>query len=267
MLDAGLIKIGNLRRVPFDLRGMDCRSAREAISAALDGELEVAEIRLLDRHLEGCPDCRRWREDAYALTRRTRLAVVTNAPAPDPGLVAAAQVARYANAKPPSGWLVRIGLVLLALGQIAITVPALVFGTDHDAPMHVAHEMGSFDLAIAVGFLVAAWRPRHARGMRALVGAAAVLLLITAVIDLIAGRTTLLDEAPHLLTISGWLLLELLVRLTPDLQQRPGLALSGRPTRAAVPRTTTETQLEGVRVVNTDSEQGHERSARHASRG
>ena len=53
------------------------------------------------------------------------------------------------------------------------------------------------DLAIAVGFLVAAWRPRHARGMRALVGAAAVLLLITAVIDLIAGRTTLVDEAPH----------------------------------------------------------------------
>jgi predicted anti-sigma-YlaC factor YlaD len=241
---------------------MDCGSAREAISAALDGELEVAEIRLLDRHLGDCPDCRRWREDAYALTRRTRLAVVTDAPAPDPGLVAAAQAARSAHARPRSPWLVRIGLVLLALGQVAVTVPALVFGTDHDAPMHVAHEMGSFDLAIAVGFLVAAWRPRHARGMRALVGAAAVLLLITAVIDLAAGRTTLLDEAPHLLTIGGWLLLEALVRFTPDRQRRPGLAISGRPTRGAVPQAASDRPADRSRIADPASEQPDEPAAR-----
>jgi predicted anti-sigma-YlaC factor YlaD len=244
---------------------MDCESAREAMSAALDGELGATETDRLDRHLQRCTECRRWREDAYALTRRTRLAVVTEAPAPDPGLVVAAQVARHADARPRSAWLVRIGLMLLALGQIAVTVPVLVFGTDHDAPMHVAHEMGSFDLAVAVGFLVAAWRPRHARGMRALVGAAAVLLLITAVIDLAAGRTTLLDEAPHLLTIAGWLLLELLVRLTPDRHQRAGLAVSGRPTRGSVPRATSDTATDGVRRIDTASEQPYQQTARHAS--
>jgi predicted anti-sigma-YlaC factor YlaD len=219
---------------------MDCRSAHDAISAALDGELATSEARLLERHLGGCPGCRRWREDAYELTRRTRLSVVTNAPAPDPGLVAAATAARYERRRSRPPWLARVGLVVLALGQIAITIPALVFGTDHDAPIHVAHEMGSFDLAIAAGFLVAAWRPQRAKGMRTLVGVAAVLLLITAVIDLAAGRTTLLDEAPHLLTIAGWLLLEVLSRRTPEEREYPGLAVAGRPTRATALRSAVE---------------------------
>ena len=215
---------------------MDCESAHEAISAALDGELDASDARLLDRHLQRCPECRRWREQAYALTRRMRVRVVTDAPAPDPGLVAAAAAARYERRRPRAVRLARIALVLLAFGQIAITIPALVFGADHDAPIHIAHEMGSFDLAIAAGFLVAAWRPQRARGMRALVGVAALLLLTTAVIDLAAGRTTPLDEAPHLLTIAGWLLLELLARRAADDRERPGLAVSGRPTRGPVLR-------------------------------
>jgi predicted anti-sigma-YlaC factor YlaD len=217
-----------------DLRGMDCESAREAISASLDGELGAEEARFLEGHLRVCAECRRWREDAYELTRRVRLSVVTDAPAPDPGLGAAATAARYERPQPRAVLLARVGLVLLALGQIAITIPALVFGTDHDAPIHVAHEMGSFDLAIAVGFLVAAWRPQRAKGMHVLVGVAAVLLFVTALIDLAAGRTTPLDEAPHLLTVAGWLLLELLARREPEERQLRGLAITGRPTRAAV---------------------------------
>jgi predicted anti-sigma-YlaC factor YlaD len=223
---------------------MDCESAHEAISAALDGELGAEEARLLDRHLHRCSDCRHWRETAYELTRRVRLSAVTDAPAPDPGLAAAATAARYEQAGPREVWLARVGLVLLAMGQIVITIPALIFGTDHDAPIHVAHEMGSFDLAIAAGFLVAAWNPRRAKGMRALVGVAAVLLFVTAVIDLAAARTTLLDEAPHLLTIAGWLLLEVLARRAPEERELRGLTVSGRPTRAAVLHATSEPDRE-----------------------
>jgi predicted anti-sigma-YlaC factor YlaD len=250
---------------PGDLRGMDCGSAREAISAALDGELQTSEARQLDGHLQRCPGCRRWREDAYEMTRRMRLSVVTDAPAPDPGLVAAATAARYERrgSRPP--WLARAGLVALALGQIAITVPALVFGTDHDAPIHVAHEMGSFDLAIAAGFLVAAWRPQRAKGMRTLVGVAALLLLVTAVIDLAAGRTTWLDEAPHLLTIAGWLLLEVLCRRAPDEREYPGLAVAGRPTRAAALRPTADPDLHGAAVEEILEPPG--RIARRAAHG
>jgi hypothetical protein len=60
------------------------------------------------------------------------------------------------------------------------------------------------------------------------------------VIDLAAGRTTLTDEAPHLLTIAGWLLLEVLVRRAPNERELGGLAVSGRPTRAAVLRAASE---------------------------
>jgi predicted anti-sigma-YlaC factor YlaD len=250
---------------PGDLRGMDCRSAREAISASLDGELEAAEAALLDRHLQRCPACRAWREDAHGLTRRIRLSVVTDAPAPDPGLAASATAARYVRDRRRAPWPARVGLVLLALGQIAITIPALVFGTDHDAPIHVAHEMGSFDLAIAAGFLVAAWRPQRAKGMRVLVGVAAVLLLVTAVIDLAAGRTTLLDEAPHLLTIAGWLLLELLSRRVPDQREHPGLGVSGRPTRSPAPDATVDADLQSDSDADTADHPA--RIARRAARG
>ena len=83
----------------------------------------------------------------------------------------------------------------------------LLFGQDHAAPVHVAHEMVFVDVAVAIGFLVAARRPARAMGMLSLVGIAAGLLVVTAVVDLMAGRTSLSDEAPHLLVVAGWLLL------------------------------------------------------------
>ena len=111
---------------------------------------------------------------------------------------------------------VRIGLLLAALAQAVVSFPVLVLGSDRDAPLHVAHEMGSFDLALAAGFLVAAWRPVRAQGMRALVGVAVLLLLLTAAIDLIAGRTTLSDELPHVIPLLGWALLVRTSMLLPD---------------------------------------------------
>jgi len=105
--------------------------------------------------------------------------------------------------------------VAVAAAQLAITVPYLLFGHDHSAPAHIAHEMGSFDAALAVGFGVAAWRPERALGMRALVGAASALLVLTAVIDLAGGRTSPWEEAPHLLAVGGWLLIRYLARVTP----------------------------------------------------
>ncbi|HEY5014390.1 MAG TPA: hypothetical protein VIK61_17030, partial [Acidimicrobiia bacterium] len=93
--------------------------------------------------------------------------------------------------------------------------PVLLYGRDHTAPVHVAHETGAFAMALAVGFVVAAWRPDRARGMQALVGAAVALLVVTAALDLLHGRTDMGDEAPHLLAIAGWLLLVRVAVATP----------------------------------------------------
>ena len=130
--------------------------------------------------------------------------------------------------------LTRGALALVAVGQLVVTIPPLLFGTDHNAPMHVAHELGAFDMALAVGFLVAVFRPSRAQGMRTLVGCAALLLVATAVIDLLAGRTTPSDEFPHLLAVAGWLLLWRISELVPPNADEPPFSLLA-PVRSATP--------------------------------
>lgn len=52
---------------------MTCDQAREGLSALLDGEDPGVAPDLLDQHLQGCADCRAWREAAVHVTRRARL--------------------------------------------------------------------------------------------------------------------------------------------------------------------------------------------------
>ena len=195
---------------------MDCTIAQEALSALLDGEDPGGEPGGLEDHLAGCHACRAWRDGAHVITRRARLAVARPAPAPSPALLA--EIAR--ERRWPRGLSAlakaRLALVAVALVQIAVTVPQLILGSDHEAPIHVAHEMGSFDLALAIGFLVAAWQPARARGMHVLVGAAALLLVGTALIDLMAGATSPADETPHLVAVAGWMLMYRIAKLAPQ---------------------------------------------------
>ena len=101
----------------------------------------------------------------------------------------------------------RGGLVAVALAQLAITVPLLILGHDHDAGAHAAHELGSFDLALAIAFAVGAIRPALSAGLAWPCGAAATGLVITAVADLIGGQTIGADEAQHLIAVAGAALL------------------------------------------------------------
>ncbi|HLH99527.1 MAG TPA: zf-HC2 domain-containing protein [Acidimicrobiales bacterium] len=205
---------------------MNCDEARELVSAWLDGEAGRAELPALDEHLSGCGACRRWEEAAHALTRRVRLQPARPAPPPPAGLVEAlgapGRGGRWLRLRRMRGTAApRAGLVAVALVQLALAVPALVLGHDRSAPIHVAHEMGSFDVAVGIGLLLAARRPGRAMGMSGLVAVAALLLVVTAAIDLASGRTTVLDEAPHLLVVAGWLLLRRLAMVAPPTWERP----------------------------------------------
>jgi hypothetical protein len=62
--------------------------------------------------------------------------------------------------------------------------------------------------------------------MHALVGAVAILLVVTSTIDLLHGRTDLGEEAPHLIAIAGWLLLVYLAVATPSTTLDPGRSLT-----------------------------------------
>jgi hypothetical protein len=101
----------------------------------------------------------------------------------------------------------RAGLIAVALAQLAVTVPLLILGHDHDAGTHAAHELGSFDLALAIAFAVGAIRPALSAGLAWPCGIAAAGLMGTAVIDLIGGQTFGADEAQHLIAVAGAALL------------------------------------------------------------
>jgi predicted anti-sigma-YlaC factor YlaD len=194
---------------------MDCTTAREAISAILDGEDPGTSQTAVDAHLAHCAACREWRDAAHEVTRRARLHLESQIQARAGEVLTALQSRTRVRRRRVTMTLARLVLVAVAAAQLALTVPWLLFGHDHSAPEHVAHEMGSFGAALAAGFLVAAWRPRRALGMRTLVGVAAALLVVTAVADLAAGRTSLGDEAPHLVAVAGWLIICYLASVTP----------------------------------------------------
>lgn len=209
---------------------MDCDSAREAISALMDGEDPGLTADVLEEHLAGCAACRGWRQRAHAVTRRVRLGGHALDHDLTPAVLSAVPVA-------PAGLGRRLaqrgGLVAAALAQLAITVPLLILGHDHDAGAHAAHELGSFDLALAIAFVVGAVRPALSAGLAWPCGVAAAGLASTAVADLIAGQAIGADEAQHLIAVAGALLLFWQARTAQAGEPaaaavRPGPGLAGR---------------------------------------
>ena len=187
---------------------MDCRACREAISARLDGH--DTDDPTVDAHLAGCLECQAWRADAVALAHRVDLHTAQSVPDRSSAILAAladASAADEASARAEALLPWRIGLAALGTVQLLLAAPVLLFGTEPGAGIHAAREMGSFDVALAVGFLVAAWRPARAWGMVPLVAALALCLAGTSVIDVAEGRATLTGETLHLTHVVGLVML------------------------------------------------------------
>ena len=183
---------------------MECDRTREAISARIDGEDPGVPADMVEAHLAVCAACRSWQQRAHAVTRRARL----GGPFLDHDLtprVLAAVPSGPARRRP--GLAMRAGLLAVALAQLAIAVPLLVLGHDHDAGTHAAHELGSFDLALAIAFAVGAIRPKLSAGLAWPCAIAAGGLVTTAIIDLIGGQAIGADEAQHLIAVAGAVLL------------------------------------------------------------
>ncbi len=155
--------------------------------------------------------CRDWQQRAHVLTRRARL----GGPFLDRDLTG-----RVLAAIPPAPARRRLRLALrgallaAALGQLAVTVPLLILGHDHDAGAHAAHELGSFDLALAIAFAVGAIRPALSAGLAWTCAIAAAGLAGTAIADLIGGQAIGADEAQHLIAVAGAVLLIWQARIT-----------------------------------------------------
>jgi predicted anti-sigma-YlaC factor YlaD len=190
---------------------MNCTRIRYAISARLDGEDPGLSPGDVDAHVESCVGCRQFAASAARLHRSARLA-----PAPDVPDLTPAILARIAPAadrgEPENSLALRWILVALALVQIGVALPALVLGSDAGAAVHTARHIGSFDMAIAVGFLFAAWRPSRIPGLLPVVAALVACLVASSLLDVLAGNTQALGEAQHATDFAGLAVLWLLTR-------------------------------------------------------
>jgi len=189
---------------------------RHAISARLDGEDPGLDEAPVYAHLATCAECRAFAHDAEELHRAVRLAPAPSMPDLTPAILAAigAETTRSApgavaglhavdghDSDADQAW--RWILVGIAVIQIAIAIPALLFGSDAGLPVHTARHIGSFDMALGVGFLFAAWKPSRIPGLLPFAVALVVCLMGSSLLDIAAGNTAALGEGQHVLDVVG----------------------------------------------------------------
>jgi predicted anti-sigma-YlaC factor YlaD len=203
---------------------MTCMQIHQAISARLDGEEPGVDEAVLYAHLAGCADCRAFAHEAEGVHRRVRLAPAPAIPDLTPSILTAIGEEEHRAEEDPRAGDAQVALrwLLLAIGvaQIAIAVPALVFGADAGVPVHAARHIGSFDVAIGVGFLYAAWKPSRIPGLLPIVAALVACLVVSSFLDVASGVTGALGEGQHVLDLAGLVVVWLLSRPLP---RRPQL--------------------------------------------
>ena len=203
----GGLPVGNHDGGSIDYPGMSCPEFRDALSAHLDGEQTGMDDTTLDAHLATCPSCADFAQRATTLHRSMRLRAADEVP----DLVGAV-LARVETPKRSRPEWARYALFAVALSQLLLALPALVLGDSLGASVHIARELGSWDVALAVGLLYAAWRPDRASGLLPFAAALAATMALTALLDVVSGRESALAESHHLLEVVGLVLLAVLAR-------------------------------------------------------
>ena len=185
-----------------------CPTVREALSARLDGEPLGMPAQALDQHLAACAACAEWDRAAAVVTRRARLAeapqvpdltaaILTALPRELPGAALAARSRLMDTA-------VRLLLLAVAVAQAGLAWPALTSGAAAmSAPVHVAHETGAWNLAVAAAFLAVSIAPRLAVGGLPFLATFAGLLVPVTLADLAAGHVHADRAVAHLLLLAG----------------------------------------------------------------
>jgi predicted anti-sigma-YlaC factor YlaD len=199
-----------VRRDPSD---RPCGDVREAISAALDGEeAPLAAARVRD-HLDGCAACTRYADAVPSIARSTRVGEARQVPdLTAPILVAVTEQGVLDGRRRVQH--LRLLVALAGLVQLALAVPTLAGVTV--APLHLGRDLGSLQLALAVGLLVAAWQPRRAAGVLPIATVVAGAAIVTGVVDVVTGVATVVAELTHLAEVVGVLALWLLTRTSHE---------------------------------------------------
>jgi predicted anti-sigma-YlaC factor YlaD len=203
-----------------------CDQYREALSAELDGEVPGVPEKALAGHLSDCSACRDWFGQAARITRLIRVAPAVPVPDLAPAVLAALPAAGPVRRGLLAG--ARAALVVVAFLQALLAWSGALTGQDDMATGHVAHEVGAWNLALAVAFLAAATRPRTADALIAPVGVFVAVLAVVAASDAAGGDLALGRLLGHLLVATGFGLLVTVSRTAPP-QFGPPPAVRSRP--------------------------------------
>jgi predicted anti-sigma-YlaC factor YlaD len=178
-----------------------CEAARTWLSASRDGEA-LHDDRAA-AHLETCQPCAAWAAKLDELTGRLRLRPAARLDLVEPALAAwreQAATRRERGAAVGRALLVAAGSTGLLLAASQLARPRL----SPTISAHAGRELVAFEAALAVGFLLAAWRPRrHAGGLFGVALTVVALILAGSVADVLAGRSQLAGEVAHLPLVVG----------------------------------------------------------------
>jgi predicted anti-sigma-YlaC factor YlaD len=174
---------------------MRCDDVMETISAEADGETNPLERSIVEAHIARCAACADFAASVQQLDRRLRVRPAE--PVPD----LSASILRASAPKPAPEW-PRYVLLWVALTELVLAATALA-GDDRAAGLHAAHELGSWEIALAVGLLLAAWQPRRAAGLLPFAVVLAGAMIVTATMDILSGHVPAVSESQHILDLLG----------------------------------------------------------------
>ncbi|MBA3742247.1 zf-HC2 domain-containing protein [Sporichthya sp.] len=185
---------------------MDCERWRDALSARLDGEPLGVDEALLEAHLATCRACCDHADALAGLHRSLRLQSADQVPdLTDAILTAAADDRRRLRVNPTL--VLRWVLVLIAALEIGLASPDLL------GRWHTGSELGTWSIAVGVGFLSVAIMPTRAAALVPMLGFAGILTAIVTTRHLMDGAARLSDEWPHGLVLAGVVVLVAISRL------------------------------------------------------
>lgn len=187
---------------------MDCDTARQALSARIDGEREPIPAVRVDEHLAECDACSRWQAAAVGQTQllkrlagRSQLSEVRAPPEGHPSRLRTV----------PGSW-PRWALGAVALIQLALAVSHGLGGGHSSGGGHVHNESIAWSAALGVAMLAGALRPAAALGLAWVLGAFTLFLVSYEVADVSDGRITATGPLTHLPVAAGAILALLLWR-------------------------------------------------------
>ena len=198
---------------------MRCDDARVALSARMDGEAPLASLADADGHLRTCGACRAWLAAAEQVTGAVRQRAADPAPDLTERILAAVAADQAAAPTRPTGAAprtprmatgLRLALGLAATVQLLLAVPALLGAVGHDA--HAGREVAAFDIALAVGLLIAAFYPEYARIFGPVVLTLVLCFAAISAVDIAQGVVTPSRVAVHAIAAIQAGLLWLLAR-------------------------------------------------------